>query len=122
MKAMTPAQILRVCGGRFVGDAAILDILERCGAVSEACARAMAAGARRVTGADIGVSVTGVAGPDTDERGTPVGRVYIGLATPTGTFCRRTDHGSRRRDRIQNVSANHAFDVIRRYLTGLPIE
>ena len=98
------------------------EILERCGAVSEECARAMAEGARRVTGADIGVSVTGVAGPDTDERGTPVGRVYIGLATPTGTFCRRTDHGSRRRDRIQNVSANHAFDVIRRYLTGLPIE
>ena len=67
------------------------------------------------------VSVTGVAGPDRDERDNPVGLVYIGLATPEGTFCRRTDSGRRRRDRIQELAANHALDVVRRYLTGLPI-
>ena len=97
------------------------DILEAHGAVSEETARAMAEGARRVTGADIAVSVTGVAGPDPDERGVAVGIVYIGLATPDGTFCRPLDLGKRRRDRIQDLSSNHALDVVRRYLTGLPI-
>ena len=82
----------------------------------------MAEGARRITGADLGVSVTGVAGPDPDERGVPVGIVYIGLATPNGTFCRRMDSGRKRRDRIRGIAANQAFDVIRRYLTGLDIE
>ena len=65
---------------------------------------------------------TGVAGPDPDERGVPVGVVYIGLATPEGTFGRALDLGRRRRDRIQGLSANHAFDVVRRYLQGLPVE
>ena len=97
------------------------EILDAHGAVSEPCARAMAEGARRITGADIAVSVTGAAGPDPDERGVPVGIVYIGLATPKGTFCRALDLGKRRRDRIQDLATNHAFDVIRRYLTGLPI-
>ena len=98
------------------------EILDAHGAVSEPCARAMAEGARRITGADIAVSVTGAAGPDPDERGVPVGIVYIGLATPKGTFCRRCDFGKRRRDRIQDLASNHAFDVVRRYLTGLPVE
>lgn len=97
------------------------ETLDTYGAVSEETARAMAEGARRVTGADIAVSVTGVAGPDPDERGTPVGVVYIGLATPEGTFCRLCDFGRRCRDRIQDLASNHAFDILRRYLTGLPI-
>ena len=97
------------------------ETLDAHGAVSEETARAMAEGARRVTGADIAVSVTGVAGPESDERGVPVGIVYIGLATPDGTFCRPLDLGKRRRDRIQDLSSNHALDVARRYLTGLPI-
>ena len=50
-------------------------LLEEFGAVSEPVARAMAEGVRAVTGADIGVSVTGVAGPATDERANPVGTV-----------------------------------------------
>ena len=97
------------------------ETLDAHGAVSEETARAMAEGARRITGADIAVSVTGVAGPDPDERGVPVGIVYIGLATPDGTFCRQLDLGKRRRDRIQDLSSNHALDVVRRYLTGLPV-
>ena len=98
------------------------DTLDAHGAVSEETARAMAEGARRITGADIAVSVTGVAGPDPDERGVPVGIVYIGLATPDGTFCRPLNLGKRRRDRVQDLASNHAFDVLRRYLTGLPVE
>ena len=97
------------------------ETLDAHGAVSEETARAMAEGARRITGADIAVSVTGVAGPDPDERGVPVGIVFIGLATPDGIFCRPLDLGKRRRDRIQDLSSNHALDVVRRYLTGLPI-
>ena len=98
------------------------EILDAHGAVSAECARAMAEGARNITGADIGVSVTGSAGPDPDERGVPVGIVYVGLATPEGTYCRPLDFGRRRRDRIQGLAANHAFDAVRRYLQGLPIE
>ena len=97
------------------------DLLDQYGAVSEPTARAMAEGARRITGADIAVSVTGVAGPDPDERGNPVGLVFIGLATHDGTFCRRTESGRRTRDRIQDLSANHALDMVRRYLTGLEL-
>lgn len=98
------------------------DILDTYGPVSEECARAMAQGVRRITGADIGVSVTGSAGPDPDERGVPVGIVYVGLAAPDGTWCRKLDFGRRRRDRIQGLASNHVFDVVRRYLQGLPIE
>jgi PncC family amidohydrolase len=47
--------------------------------VSEECARQMAAGARRVIGADVGLGVTGVAGPD-EQEGQPPGTVFFGLA------------------------------------------
>lgn len=96
-------------------------ILDEYGAVSEPTAREMAEGVRRITGADIGISVTGVAGPDSDERGNPVGLVYVGLSTPDGTFCRKLDTGRRRRDRIRIVSANTALDMVRRYLSGLSL-
>ena len=98
------------------------EILDTYGPVSEECARAMAEGVRKITGAELGVSVTGAAGPDPDERGVPVGVVYIGLAAPDGTWCRKLDLGPRRRDRVQGLAANHVFDVVRRYLQGLPIE
>lgn len=98
------------------------DILDAYGAVSEPTARAMAECVCRVTGAPVGVSVTGVAGPDRDERGVDVGIIYIGLATPDGTFCRALDLGNRRRDILQNLAGNHAFDLLRRWLSGLPLE
>ena len=58
------------------------DMLEEYGAVSAPVARAMAEGARKATTADCAVSVTGVAGPDRDERGNPVGTVFIGFRRP----------------------------------------
>ncbi len=96
-------------------------LLEQFGAVSEPVARAMAEGVRRITGADLGVSVTGVAGPGTDERGNPVGTVFIGLATPDGTLCRAFAFGKRSRARIRGHAANSAFDLVRRFLQGKPL-
>ena len=100
--------------------AALLGVEEEClaayGAVSEQTARAMAEGVRRTTGADIGLSVTGVAGPDKDERGVEVGTVYIGLAAAETTICRRFDFGKRSRARIRGHAANSALDMLRRYL------
>ena len=97
------------------------EIIDTYGPVSEECARAMAENAKHITGADIAVSVTGLTDVGTNEWGNPVRVGYIGLATPDGTFCRTCDFGGLRGDRIKGVSANHAFDVIRRYLMGLPI-
>ena len=54
-------------------------VLETVGAVSEETARAMAEGVCRLTGADIGVAVTGIAGPNADGTDKPVGLVYIAV-------------------------------------------
>lgn len=59
------------------------------GAVSEPTAREMAEGICRVIGAPLGISITGVAGPDGGTPEKPVGLVYIGLATPLGTQVQR---------------------------------
>ena len=91
-------------------------LLDTYGAVSEPVARAMAEGVRAITGADLGISVTGVAGPATDERGNAVGTVYIALAADGETICRRFDFGRRSRAHIRGHAANSAFDLIRRYL------
>lgn len=91
-------------------------MLDEHGAVSEPVARAMAEGAKALTGADYALSVTGVAGPDSDERGNPVGLVYIGLASPDGTQVRECRFGKRTREHIRQQAANTAFDMLRRAL------
>ena len=91
-------------------------ILDEHGAVSEPVARAMAEGMRACTGADYALSVTGVAGPDTDDRGNPVGLVYIGLAAPDGTVACERRFGKRTREHIRAQAANTAFDLLRRTL------
>ena len=71
------------------------EMLEEYGAVSAPVARAMAEGARRATTADLAVSVTGVAGPERDERGNAVGTVFIGFSTPEETVAERFDFGEK---------------------------
>lgn len=69
--------------------------LQANGAVSEEAAREMAEAARRTFGADCGVSVTGVAGPD-DQNGVKAGAVFIGVAAPSGSTVTRHEFPSRR--------------------------
>jgi nicotinamide-nucleotide amidase len=59
----------------------LLGVPHGCPVISETCAKAMAEGVRKVLGADIGISVTGVAGP-AEQEGQPVGTVWFGLALP----------------------------------------
>ncbi len=85
------------------------------GAVSEPVAREMAAGARRVSGADYGLSVTGVAGPDGGAEEKPVGLVFVGISDSEATFAHKLDltAWARSRDSIRERSANRAFDLLR---------
>ncbi|MCI8525870.1 MAG: nicotinamide-nucleotide amidohydrolase family protein [Oscillospiraceae bacterium] len=63
------------------------ETLARLGAVSKPVARQMAEGVRRLMGSDFGVSITGLAGPDSDGSGKPVGLVYAALAGAGWTVC-----------------------------------
>ncbi len=92
--------------------------LAQYGAVSPQVCRLMAQQVRALLGADLGVSVTGVAGPTEDDRGNPVGLIYVGLADAQRTWV-RTLHLGGGRGRNRNMASHHAFDMIRRYLTDL---
>ena len=88
------------------------------GAVSEACARAMAEGARAATGSEVGLSVTGIAGPTGGTPEKPVGTVYMAVATPLGATCRHhLFEGSRLEVKAQTAQA--ALDMARDALEGL---
>ena len=98
------------------------DTLEKYGAVSEQTAVEMAEGVRLKAGTDIGVSVTGIAGPDggTDEK--PVGLVYIGLSLSESvcgekdgvTLCRKIDRRIKDRQRNRRHAVLSMFDMIYR--------
>lgn len=90
--------------------------LDTYGAVSETVARQMAQGVQRLSGADIGVSVTGIAGPESDSTGKPVGLIYIALADSKSSWVKelRTSHKERGYNRY--VSASNALNMIRLYI------
>ncbi len=78
--------------------------LDRVGAVSEETAKEMAEGIRRETGADVGLSSTGIAGPGGGTPNKPVGLVYIGIALPQGTEVFKLNlHGNRQENREKTV-------------------
>ena len=83
-----------------------VETLNTFGAVSAPVARAMAEGARGVIGADVAVAVTGLAGPDGDEFGNPVGTVFIGYADGHTAFAREYHFdGDRAAVREQTIEA-----------------
>ena len=87
-------------------------VLASQGAVSEAVARLLAEGARARAGADWGVGITGIAGPDGGTPEKPVGTVHLALAGPAGT-----DHWARKyfgdRDRVRRTGAYDALNRLR---------
>jgi nicotinamide-nucleotide amidase len=94
------------------------DLLLAHGAVSSEAAAAMAEGALRVAGADIAVSITGVAGPGGGTEDKPVGTVWFGLARkgePTITKHRKLPWG---RARVQTLAAYFALELVRRAVLG----
>jgi nicotinamide-nucleotide amidase len=82
--------------------------------VSEAAAVAMADGARRVLRADVGLSLTGVAGP-AEQDGQPVGTLWVGIATASGTEARVLRLGGQR-DLMRQFSVIASLDLLRRHL------
>jgi nicotinamide-nucleotide amidase len=86
--------------------------------VTEAAAAAMAIGARRVLGADVGLSLTGVAGP-TEQDGMPAGTLFVGLATPDGEVRTVSLRLPGQRDQMRQLSVISALDVVRRWMRDL---
>ncbi len=94
------------------------ELIKTQGAVSEEVAVAMAAGARTVSGASLGLSTTGIAGPSGGTPEKPVGLVWIGYADRERSFARRFTMGGER-VRIKERASQSALELIRRTLLGL---
>jgi nicotinamide-nucleotide amidase len=86
------------------------EIVATDGVVSAACAEAMAAGVRRITGATYALSTTGVAGPERQEDKS-VGTVYVGVAGPSGVWARELAL-SGARDVIQAMTCRRAVELL----------
>ena len=91
-------------------------LIEQEGAVSEACAVAMAIGCRNLFQTDWAVAITGIAGPDGGDADKPIGTVWIAVAGPTGTDSHCLQLGGNRA-RIRKVAALNAHNLVRRQLT-----
>jgi nicotinamide-nucleotide amidase len=92
------------------------DTLDGPGPVSEACAREMAAGARRVFGSDLGLALTGVAGPE-PHGGVPPGVIWVALEGDEVHHARGVRVPGQR-DRIRRWAEQAALDLVRRHLEG----
>jgi nicotinamide-nucleotide amidase len=89
-------------------------LMER-GAVSTDVASAMAKGIRQMSSSDLGLAVTGIAGPDGGTEDKPVGTVFISLAAPDGCWTKRFQF-SGSREEIRVITAWTSLDWLRRYL------
>ena len=96
-------------------------LIEEKGAVSFEVAKEMAERVRTLLGSDIGVGVTGLAGPDGDGV-HEVGTVFVSMAAPEQTWVKELHLGTfRTRSFIRRMAGNHVYDMMRRYLTGLKV-
>jgi nicotinamide-nucleotide amidase len=95
------------------------DAIVEHGAVSEPVVRAMASGVRRATGAEIGVAITGVAGPGGGSAEKPVGTVWLGVDAGGSVSARRVVVPGDR-DEIRRRAAQAALDLVRRALSDGP--
>ncbi|QSQ10179.1 Putative competence-damage inducible protein [Koleobacter methoxysyntrophicus] len=91
------------------------EILKQKGAVSQETAISMASWIRKLSGTDLGVAITGIAGPDGGTPLKPVGLVFIALSTDSGDLCEKYLFNGNR-EAIKRRSALAALDLIRRYL------
>lgn len=87
------------------------DALAEHGAVSDVVAAAMARGARERLGAEVGVGITGVAGPGSEEGGKPAGLVFVALAAPGVERITRLD-GDHGRDGNRAAAVQAALDLL----------
>lgn len=92
------------------------ETVEKHGVVSAECAEEMATGVRDLTGADLAVSTTGVAGPTTQED-KPVGLVFIGVAGPQGVRSERFEFDGDRAE-IREKVVKAAIDLVLATVTG----
>lgn len=92
-------------------------LIERHGAVSADVARAMATGVRRRLGADLGVAVTGIAGPDGGTDAVPVGTVFVALDA-RGVVTHRRIAAPGDRALVRDFAVKSALDLLRRALVG----
>ncbi len=90
------------------------------GVASREVAEEMAAMVRRRFNTGLGVGITGVAGPESDESGQVPGTVFVALSAEDGLWCRSLSLAFDR-SRVRTAASSHALDMIRRYLTGLEI-
>lgn len=90
------------------------ELLESHGPVHPEVARQMAVGARRILGADVGISTTGIAGP-TSPDGQPIGTVHIGIAGAAGIriFSLRLTGD---REQIRSESVRRALEAVRQVI------
>ena len=96
-------------------------LLKRHGAVSAPVAKAMAQGIRTRSKVDVGLSVTGIAGPGGGSARKPVGLVYVGLATSKEFYTKEFRfHGER--EAIKLRSSQAALDVLRRWLCHVSLD
>lgn len=86
-------------------------LLDTCGAVSAPVAEQMAQGARKALLADYGVSVTGIAGPNSDETGKPIGLVYLAVSSSEKNVCREF-HFTGDRERVRQQACTEAFKLL----------
>ena len=89
------------------------NVLSRYGAVSTPVAQAMAEGARKRLQADVAVSVTGLAGPEGDEYGNPVGTVFIGYCDAEKSYVQEF-YFSGDREGVRQETIRNALEIILR--------